>query len=146
VAGVLVILLGLLTTGIFGPVLDRLQVGVGPEWLPAARSTRALALGGLVAIGWTPCIGPVLGAIFTMGASSGSAPAVFVLLTAYSIGLAIPFLVAAFAFPTIRPLVTFLRRHHRAVQVVTGLLIVGIGVLIYFNAFATLAGLFTFAL
>ena len=43
VAGVLVILLGLLTTGIFGPVLDRLQVGVGPEWLPAARSTRARA-------------------------------------------------------------------------------------------------------
>jgi cytochrome c-type biogenesis protein len=81
-----------------------------------------------------------------MGASSGSAPAVFVLLTAYSIGLAIPFLVAAFAFPTIRPLVTFLRRHHRAVQVVTGLLIVGIGILIYFNAFATLTGLFTFAL
>ena len=140
------IVLGLLTTGVFGPVLDRLQVGRRPEWLPAARSTRALALGGLVAIGWTPCIGPVLGAIFTMGASSGSAPAVFVLLTAYSIGLAIPFLVAAFAFPTIRPLVTFLRRHHRVVQVVTGLLIVGIGVLIYFNAFATLAGLFTFAL
>jgi cytochrome c-type biogenesis protein len=145
-AGVIVIILGLLTTGIFGPVLDRLQVGVGPEWLPAARSTRALALGGLVAIGWTPCIGPVLGAIFTMGASSGSAPAVALLLTAYSIGLAVPFLVAAFAFPAIRPLVAFLRRHHRAVQVVTGLLIVGIGVLIYMNAFARLAGLFTFAL
>jgi cytochrome c-type biogenesis protein len=146
VAGVLVIVLGVLTTGVFGPVFDRLQVGVSPEWLPAARSTRAVALGGLVAIGWTPCIGPVLGAIFTMGASSGSAPAVAVLLTAYSIGLAIPFLVAALAFPTLRPLVAFLRRNHRAVQVVTGLLIVGIGVLIYFNAFATLAGLFTFAL
>jgi cytochrome c-type biogenesis protein len=144
--GVLVIVLGLLTTGVFGPVLDRLRVGVSPELLPAARSTRALALGGLVAIGWTPCIGPVLGAIFTMGASSGSALAVAVLLTAYSIGLAIPFIIAAFAFPTLRPLVAFLRRHHRAVQVVTGLLIVAIGVLIYMNAFATLAGLFTFAL
>jgi cytochrome c-type biogenesis protein len=146
VAGILVIILGLLTTGVFGPVMDRLRVGVSPEWLPAARSTRALALGGLVAIGWTPCIGPALGAIFTMGASSGSALAVAVLLTAYSIGLAIPFLIAAFAFPAIRPLVAFLRRHHRAVQVVTGLLIVAIGVLIYVNAFATLAGLFTFVL
>lgn len=144
--GILVIILGLLTTGIFGPVLDRLRIGANPDWLPAARSTRALALGALVAIGWTPCIGPVLGAIFTMGASSGSALAVAVLLTAYSIGLAIPFLIAAFAFPTLRPLVAFLRRHHRAVQVVTGLLIVAIGVLIYMNAFATLAGLFTFAL
>ena len=146
VAGVAVIGLGLLTTGIFGPVLDRLRIGVDPEMLPAARSTRALALGGLVAIGWTPCIGPVLGAIFTMGASSGSAPAVAVLLTAYSVGLAIPFLGAALAFPRLRPLVELLRRHHRAVQVVTGLLIVCIGVLIFLNAFATLAGLFTFAL
>ena len=146
VVGVLVIVIGVLTTGVFGPVFDRLQVGVSPEWLPAARSTRALALGGLVAIGWTPCIGPVLGAIFTMGASSGSAPAVALLLTAYSIGLAIPFLVAAFAFPALRPLVAFLRRNHRVVQVVTGLLIVAIGVLIYLNAFAALAGLFPFAL
>ena len=144
--GVLVIVIGVLTTGVFGPVFDRLQVGVSPDWLPAARSLRALALGGLVAIGWTPCIGPVLGAIFTMGASSGSAAVVAVLLTAYSIGLAVPFLVAAFAFPALRPLITFLRRHHRAVQVVTGLLIVAIGVLIYLNAFATLAGLFTWAL
>ena len=146
VAGLAVIGLGLLTTGMFGPVLDRLRLGVDPDILPAARSTRALALGGLVAIGWTPCIGPVLGAIFTMGASSGSAPAVAVLLTAYSVGLAIPFLAVALAFPRLRPLVELLRRHHRAVQVVTGLLIVGIGVMIFLNAFATLAGLFTFAL
>ena len=144
--GALVVVIGVLTTGVFGPAFDRLQVGVSPHWLPAARSTRAVALGGLVAIGWTPCIGPVLGAIFTMGASTGSAPAVALLLTAYSVGLAIPFLVAAFAFPAVRPLVAVLRRHHRVVQVVTGLLIVAIGVLIYLNAFATLAGLFTFAL
>jgi cytochrome c-type biogenesis protein len=146
VAGILVIVLGILTTGVFGPVFDRLRVGADAAWLPAARSTRALALGGLVAIGWTPCIGPVLGAIFTMGASSGSTPAVAVLLTAYSVGLAIPFVVAAIAFPALRPLVALLRRHHRAVQMVTGLLIVVIGVLIYLNAFATLASLFTFAL
>jgi cytochrome c-type biogenesis protein len=145
-AGIVVIGLGLAMTGIFGPVLDRLSVGVDPGWLPTARSARALGLGALVAIGWTPCIGPVLGAIFTMGASSGSAPAVAVLLTAYSIGLAIPFLVAAVALPEIRPLVDWMRRHHRLVQAVAGLLIVGIGVLILMNAFARLATLFTFAL
>jgi cytochrome c-type biogenesis protein len=145
-AGIVVIGLGLAMTGIFGPVLDRLSVGVDPGWLPTARSARALGLGALVAIGWTPCIGPVLGAIFTMGASSGSAPAVAVLLTAYSIGLAIPFLVAAVALPEIRPLVDWMRRHHRLVQAVAGLLIVAIGVLILMNAFARLATLFTFAL
>ncbi len=145
-AGVAVIGLGLLTTGVFGPVLDRLSLGIGPQHLPAARSARALALGAFVAVGWTPCIGPVLGAIFTMGASSGSAPVVAVLLTAYSAGLAIPFLVAALAFPHLRPLVDWLRRHHRAVQVASGVLIVAIGILIFQNAFARLATLFTFAL
>jgi cytochrome c-type biogenesis protein len=145
-AGIAVILLGILTTGAFGPVLDRLRIGIAPERLPTARSVRALALGAFVAVGWTPCIGPVLGAIFTMGASSGSAPVVGLLLTAYSVGLAIPFLAAALAFPRLRPLVDWLRRHHRAVQVVSGLLIVGIGILIFQNAFAQLATLFTFAL
>ncbi len=145
-AGIAVIALGIVTTGAFGPILDRLSVGVDPAVLPTTRSVRALALGGLVAIGWTPCIGPVLGAIFTMGASSGSVPAVAVLLTAYSVGLAIPFLAAAIAFPRMRPLIEVLRRHHRAVQVVSGLLIIAIGVLIFLNAFARLATLFTFAL
>ena len=146
VAGVAVIALGLLTTGVFGPVLDRIGIGLNPSALPSARSARSLALGAFVAVGWTPCIGPVLGAIYTMGASSGSAPAVAALLTAYSLGLALPFLGAALAFPRLRPLVNFLRRHHRRVQVVTGLLIVAIGVLIYLNAFARLATLFTFGL
>jgi cytochrome c-type biogenesis protein len=146
VAGIVVIGLGILTTGVFGPVLDRFSPALQPAGLPAGRSVRSLALGAFVAVGWTPCIGPVLGAIFTMGASSGSAPVVALLLTAYSIGLAVPFLIAAVAFPRVRPLVELLRRHHRAVQVVSGLLIVGIGVLIYLNAFARLATLFTFAL
>jgi cytochrome c-type biogenesis protein len=146
VAGVAVVALGLLTTGIFGPVLDRLRMPLDPTWMPAARSGRAVALGALVGVGWTPCIGPVLGAILTMGASSGSAPAVAVLLTAYSLGLAIPFLAAAAAFPRLRPLVAWLRAHHDAVRIASGALIVVIGVMIFANAFARLASLFTFVL
>jgi len=145
-AGIAVIALGVLTTGVFGPVLDRFRIGFDASSLPAARSVRSLALGALVGIGWFPCIGPVLGAIFTMGMSSGSAPAVFVLLIAYSAGLAVPFLVAAVALPRLRPLLDWLRRHHRAVQVVAGAFIVVIGVMIFFNTFARLAGLFTFVL
>jgi len=145
-AGITVIVVGVLTTGVFGPVMDRFSVGVDASSLPTARGVRAAALGALVAVGWTPCIGPVLGAIFTMGASSGSAPVVALLLTAYSLGLAVPFLAAAAFFPRVRPLVELLRRNHAVVRVVTGLLIVGIGVLIYLNAFARLATLFTFVL
>lgn len=145
-AGIAVIALGVLTTGVFGPVLDRVRIGVDPSVLPAARSVRALSLGALVAVGWTPCIGPVLGAILTMGASTGSAPVAALLLVAYSAGLAVPFLAAALALPRMRPLLEMLRRHHRLVQVSSGVLIVGIGMLIFLNAFATLAGWFTFVL
>jgi cytochrome c-type biogenesis protein len=148
-AGVAVIVLGILTTGLFGGLFDRLGAGVGAGamgGLPAGRSARSLALGALVAVGWTPCIGPVLGVILTMGFSSQSAGIAAILLLAYSIGLAVPFLAAAVALPRVRPLFEGLRRHHRAVEVVSGLFIVGIGVLILTNAFARMASLFTFIL
>lgn len=144
VAGVAVIGIGLLTTGIFGPVLDRVvRIGVRTEFLPATRSARAVALGALVAIGWTPCIGPVLGAILTMGASSRDAGVAALLLVAYSAGLAIPFLAAALALPRMRPVLDALRRHGRWVQIASGLFIMAMGVLILANAFARMAGLFT---
>ena len=144
VAGLAVVGIGVLTTGVFGPVLDRfMRMDLRTELLPTARSARAFALGGLVAIGWTPCIGPVLGAILTMGASSRDAWVAALLLLAYSAGLAVPFLAAAVALPRMRPLLDVLRRRHRIVQFVSGLFIIGIGVLILTNAFARMAGLFT---
>lgn len=142
IAGVAVIALGVLTTGLFGPVLDPVRLGINPSVLPTARSARAFALGALVAVGWTPCIGPVLGAILTMGASTGSAPIAAILLVGYSAGLAVPFLAAAVALPRLRPLLDLLRRHHAVVRLFSGLLIVLIGVLILTNAFARLASLF----
>jgi len=133
------------TAGIFGPVLDRLmRVRVRTDILPAARSARALTLGVLVGIGWTPCIGTVLGTILMMGSTSQQAGVAALLLVAYSAGLAVPFLAAAVALPRMRPLLDFLRRHGRWVQVASGLFIMAMGVLILTNAFARMAGLFTF--
>jgi cytochrome c-type biogenesis protein len=145
VAGVLMIAIGLVTTGIFGPILDRfMRIGVRTDILPAARSARALALGALVGIGWTPCIGPVLGAILTMGSTSQDAGVAALLLVAYSAGLALPFLAAAVALPRLRPVINLLRSHGGWVQVASGLFIMAMGVLILTNAFARMAGLFTF--
>jgi cytochrome c-type biogenesis protein len=143
-AGVLVIGIGLVTTGVFGPLLDRVRIGVPTDLLPAGRSTRALALGALVAVGWTPCIGPVLGAILTMGASTQDAWIAVLLLVAYTAGLAVPFLAAAVALPRLRRLLEALRRHHRAVQVASGIFIMAMGVLIYTNAFFQMSSLFQF--
>ena len=144
VAGLLVIGLGLLSTGIFGPVMERLSVRTPTELLPTTRSARALTLGMLVGIGWTPCIGAVLGAILTMGLSSHDVGAAALLLTLYSAGLAVPFLIAAVALPRMRPLIGWLRRHHQGVQIASGVFIMAIGVLIFTNAFTQLANLFSF--
>jgi cytochrome c-type biogenesis protein len=146
VAGVAVIGIGILTTGIFGPVFERMSMPMGGNLTPGARPMRAFSLGALVAIGWTPCIGPVLGAILTMGASSADVWVAALLLVAYSAGLAVPFLAAALALPRMRPLINGLRRHHRAVQVVSGLFIIGIGLLIFTNAFTRMASLFQIGL
>jgi cytochrome c-type biogenesis protein len=143
-AGVLVLAIGLVTTGIFGPVFERLRVGFRADLLPPGRSARALALGALVAVGWTPCIGPVLGAILTMGASTQDAGIAVLLLVAYTAGLAVPFLAAAVALPRFRGVLEALRRHHRAVQVASGLFIMAMGVLIYTNAFFQMSSLFRF--
>ena len=144
VAGIAVIALGILTTGVFGPIFDRLPFGVRAAALPRGRAARSLALGALVAIGWTPCIGPVLGTILLMGASVQDAGVATILLVAYSAGLAVPFLAAAAALPRLRPVVDVLRRHHRAVAVVAGLFIVAIGVLIYLNLFQAMTGIYIF--
>jgi cytochrome c-type biogenesis protein len=146
VAGAAVVVLGLLMTGVFGPVLDRFQFGIRPERLPAGRSARSVALGGLFALGWSPCIGPVLGAILTMGASSQSAPVAALLLLAYSVGLAVPFLAVAIALPQVEPVMRGLRRWHRAVEIAAGVFIMAMGVLIFTNAFARMAGLFSWFL
>jgi cytochrome c-type biogenesis protein len=140
-AGVAVIGLGILTTGAFGPVLDRVRGPVATTRLPASRSARSVTLGALFAVGWTPCIGPVLGAILTMGASSQQVAVAALLLVAYSVGLAVPFLAASVALPQMRPVMTTLRRNHRVIEVVAGLFIVAMGILILFDAFSRMASL-----
>lgn len=140
--GVVIIVLGILMTGLLGPVLDRLP-GITPTVeLPSGRAARAVGLGSLVAVGWTPCIGPVLGAILAMGASTQDVGAAAVLLVAYAAGLAVPFLLAAAFLPRILPALRWLRSHERPIRVVAGLAVIGIGVLVFFDAFTRLAGLF----
>ncbi len=142
-AGVLVIALGLATMAAWGPLARVGMLPVAAGRLPVGRSLRSAALGALVGIGWTPCIGAVLGSILMLAGSAQQVGPAALLLTAYSIGLALPFLAAAVALPRLRPLLTFLRRHHRAVEVVSGAFIVVVGVMILTNTFTVLAGLFT---
>jgi cytochrome c-type biogenesis protein len=142
VAGAAIIVIGVLMTGAFGPVLDRIPGPPAAGRPPAGRYSRAVGLGALVGVGWTPCIGPVLGAILVLGASAQDVGAATLLLTAYAVGLALPFLAAAAFLPRIHPALRWLRAHGRPIRVAAGLAVVGIGLLVFFDAFTRLAELF----
>lgn len=105
------------------------------EWRPEALILRAgrggpVAAGAAFAIAWTPCVGPTLGAILGLAATSqGTAQGAYLLAT-YSAGLALPFLGAAIAFDAATKSFAFFKRHYLAVQLGSGAVLVAMGVLV----------------
>ena len=104
----------------------------------------SFGLGAIFAIGWTPCIGVILGGILTMASTSGTVAQGGILLVAYTIGLGLPFLAIALLYDRAPALLRPLVRHGRAVSVVGGLLVVGIGLAMIFDWLARLPVLFNF--
>ena len=99
----------------------------------------SFGLGAIFAVGWTPCIGIILGGILTMAGSTGSVGQGAILLVAYTAGLGIPFIVMAAAYDKSPALIRPLLRHGRAVSFVGGLLVALIGVAMLMNWLALLA-------
>jgi cytochrome c-type biogenesis protein len=135
--GVILVILGLNLMGVL-----RFRT-LARSWKPLERfggsgSQRrggvvgGFVLGSVFAVGWTPCIGPVLGAILTM-AAVGASPQVLGLLVAYSLGLGIPFIVVALAVDR-APLVTRpIVRYSRYIEIAGGLLIIVLGLALIFD-------------
>ena len=90
------------------------------------------------AAGWTPCIGPILGGIFMLASTSPNSA--MLLFVAYSAGLAIPFLLTSLGINSFLKYSHNLKKHMRWVSVVTGLLLIFTGILIFLGKFASIAG------
>jgi len=142
VAGSLLILLGLHLAGVITvPFLEqerRLQAEAGTGYV------RSFLVGCSFAAGWSPCIGPTLGAILALAVSGGSVAQAAVLLTAYSAGLAVPFLAMGLAFNALLPAYRWLRRVSGVVNYVSGAVLVVVGVLMFTNSLINLNSLFNF--
>lgn len=128
ISGVLVILMGLLFLGVipipwlyqerrFHPVKGRGLVG-------------NLLMGMAFGFGWTPCIGPTLGAVFFIASKAETAGKGALLLGVYSLGLGVPFLLAAIGVSRLTAGVGWIRKHQKAMMTTTGLLLIGFGFLL----------------
>lgn len=135
-AGAFIAVSGLVVAGVLKlpePVLK-----VAPK---RAGAGGAFLTGAALAIGWTPCVGYVLGAILSMAATSQSAVDGSLLLLVYSIGLGVPFVLAALAFDWMTARLAWIKRHYRAVQVTAGVLLVVFGVLMMLGVLERLSRL-----
>jgi cytochrome c-type biogenesis protein len=137
--GILIVLFGLYVTGLFKvPVLMR-------EWrlpLPArpAGYLGSALVGIAFAAGWTPCVGPILGAILFLAGTADTAGTGVLMLGAYSLGLGIPFLASALALDAFLGFYGRFRDYLRMVEVAAGIFLVIVGVLLYTNYITVLNG------
>lgn len=143
VAGIIIIVFGLHLTGLVKiPFLyrdKRIETGA-----PKRGLLGSFILGFAFAFGWTPCIGPILTGILAIAATRDTVYAGMVLLAVYSAGLAIPFLLTGLGLSQFLKFYGRFRKYLQAVEVASGVLLVGIGVLIAFNKFTVLSGYLTF--
>ena len=121
-----------------GDRLGGALVGPNGGWL------ASLGLGSIFAVGWTPCIGIILGGILTMAATSGTVAQGTLLLIAYCLGLGVPFLAIALAYDRAQSLVRPLLRHGRTVSLIGGLLVSAIGIAMVLDLLRLLPRYFQF--
>lgn len=138
IAGAVVIVFGLHFLGVFRiSLLDRdARMDAGDR---GGSAFGAYVLGLAFAFGWTPCIGPQLGAILGLAAVESSVARGTTLLAVYAIGLGVPFLLAAMFIERAMWLMTRLKRHMRLIERIMGLLLIAVGLMLLTGAFTTLS-------
>ena len=142
IGGALIIVLGLHLTGVFkiAPLMRERRIHVKDR---PAGYLGTIGVGAAFGAGWTPCIGPVLGAILTLAGTQDTVWAGVSLLSSYSLGLAIPFLVSALALSWFLGVFSRFRRFLPWVEKASGVLLILMGLLLMTGSFTILSAYLT---
>lgn len=125
VMGIVVILMGLVFMGVF----SRFQRTTRMKISPKVGLAGAPVLGIVFAIGWAPCLGPTIGTVGLLAMQQGSVGRAALLALLYSLGIGIPFVLAAFGFGWMTQTMGFFKRHIRAVNITGGVILILLGIL-----------------
>ncbi len=139
IAGAIIMLLGLHLLGVFRIRFLNYEKRFHTRSKPLGPLGSFL-VGLAFAFGWTPCIGPILAGILLLASNQDTVINGVVLLSAYSLGLGIPFFVTAVSFHTFLSVFGWMKKHFRTVEIISGLFLIVIGFLIFIGSFSALTG------
>ncbi len=131
IGGILVILFGLFMLGVFKLSFfqnyKRIPI---PQWLHLGKPSSSFFIGGTFALGWTPCVGPILASILLLAGTSGTALEGGLMLSIFSFGLAIPFLIIAFTFSQATNYIERISKYVTWVSIIGGIFLILLGILL----------------
>jgi len=143
IGGALIVLFGIHITGIFKIKTLYYEKRLVP-FEKLRKNISSVFVGMAFAAGWTPCIGPILASILIYAGSMETISMGILLLTAYSLGLAVPFILTAYAIGSFSEYFRKISRYLNAISIVSGILLIVMGVLIFTNKIAVLSQYFDF--
>ena len=133
IAGILLIAFGVFMFASLKIPRLNFEKRLTPSQTRTTSYLRSFLTGGIFCLGWTPCVGPILGGILTLAGSSATAWGGASLLAIYSLGLGIPFLIIGAAFDFVTPLLKRIRRHSTAIYTLSGAVLIAVGILTLTN-------------
>ena len=128
---------------VFRKALDSVKPKLEVKSRPLT-SAGAFVVGIAFAFGWTPCIGPILAGILALASTQETVAQGMVLLSAYSLGLGVPFLLTSVGIQAFSKFFARFRRYVRVVEILSGILLIAVGVLIFTDRLTLLAGYLDF--
>jgi cytochrome c-type biogenesis protein len=143
VAGALIVLMGLHLMGVLPVEWLYRDTRIGQRFVPKSP-LGTFVVGAAFASGWIPCVGPILGGVYTLAASHETVGAGIALLAAYSLGLGIPFFAAAWSLDWFFATFAVVKQRFRWIELASGALLVLVGLLVIFDRLTLLNSYFAF--